>query len=77
MLREGQANTTTRASTASRATTLFPVQLLFNNTRAFWSIANARRVIGYDPQDDSEIKYAADIRRLLVDDAHTGRVGAD
>ena len=57
-----------------------PFQIFYgisNNTRAFWSIANARRVIGYDPQDDSEIKYAADIRRLLVDDAHTGRVGAD
>ena len=57
-----------------------PFQIFYgisNNTRAFWSIANARRVIGYDPQDDSEIKYAADIRRLLVDDAHTGRVGTD
>ena len=38
-----------------------------NNTRAFWSILNARRVIGYDPQDDSEVRFAADIRRLLAD----------
>ena len=38
-----------------------------DNTRAFWSILNARRVIGYDPQDDSEVRFAADIRRLLAD----------
>jgi hypothetical protein len=37
------------------------------NTRAFWSIANARRVIGYAPEDDSEVKFAADIHRLLAD----------
>jgi hypothetical protein len=37
------------------------------NTRAFWSIANARRVIGYAPEDDSEVKFAADIQRLLAD----------
>jgi len=37
-----------------------------NNTRAFWSIANARRLIGYDPEDDSEVRYAADIQRLLI-----------
>jgi hypothetical protein len=38
-----------------------------NNTRAFWSIANARRVIGYAPEDDSEALFAADIRRVLAD----------
>lgn len=31
------------------------------NTRAFWSIANARRAIGYEPEDDSEVVYAQDI----------------
>jgi hypothetical protein len=36
-----------------------------NNARKFWSITNARRVIGYEPQDDSEIRFAADIARLL------------
>ena len=53
-----------------------PFQIFYgisNNTRAFWSIANARRIIGYDPEDDSETRYAADIARLL--DAHPGRVG--
>ena len=37
-----------------------------NNTRSFWSISNARRVLGYKPQDDSEVKFASDIHRVLV-----------
>ena len=32
-----------------------------NNARTFWSIANARKVIGYAPEDDSEVKFAEDI----------------
>ena len=36
------------------------------NTRAFWSLESARRVLGYEPEDDSEVKYADDIRRLLT-----------
>jgi hypothetical protein len=36
-----------------------------NNARTFWSITNARRVIGYEPQDDSEVRFAKDIARLL------------
>ena len=32
-----------------------------NNTRAFWSLVSARTVLGYEPEDDSEVKYAADI----------------
>ncbi len=57
-----------------------PFQIFYgvsNNTRAFWSIANARRVIGYDPEDDSEVRYADDIRRLLVEPGWNGRVGTD
>jgi NAD+ dependent glucose-6-phosphate dehydrogenase len=53
-----------------------PFQIVYgvsNNTRAFWSIANARQVIGYAPEDDSELRYAADIARLLGGSA--GRVG--
>jgi UDP-glucose 4-epimerase len=38
-----------------------------NNARKFWSITNAREVIGYQPEDDSEIRFAADIARLLRD----------
>jgi hypothetical protein len=36
-----------------------------NNARVFWSITNARKVIDYQPQDDSERRFAADIARLL------------
>jgi hypothetical protein len=32
-----------------------------NNTRGFWSIANARKVIGYEPEDDSERQFAEEI----------------
>lgn len=55
-----------------------PFQIFYGvsgNTRAFWGIANARRVIGYDPEDDSEVRYAADIQRLLVSFGDTGRLG--
>ena len=40
-----------------------------DNTRAFWSLASARRQLGYRPQDDSEQAYASDVRRLLMDGA--------
>lgn len=49
------------------------------NTRAFWSLETARRVLGYAPEDDSEVRYADDVRRLLTGpDARApgGRVGA-
>jgi hypothetical protein len=55
-----------------------PFQIFYGvsgNTRAFWSIANARRLIGYDPEDDSEVRYAAAIQRLLITKGDTGRLG--
>ncbi|MBV9354141.1 MAG: NAD(P)-dependent oxidoreductase [Chloroflexi bacterium] len=57
-----------------------PFQIVYgvsNNTRAFWSIANARRVLGYAPEDDSEINFAGDIQRLLTEPQQRGRLGAD
>ena len=54
-----------------------PFQIFYgisNNARAFWSIANARKVIGYAPQDDSEVAFADDIRRVLVDGKSGGRL---
>src|ERR687898_195492 len=36
-----------------------------NNARTFWSITNARRVIDYQPEDDSEVRFAEGIERLL------------
>jgi uncharacterized protein YbjT (DUF2867 family) len=55
-----------------------PFQIFYgvsDNTRGFWSISNARRVIGYAPEDDSEVRFAADIERLLVGAAKFGRLG--
>jgi hypothetical protein len=36
------------------------------NTRSAWSIANSRRIIGYEPQDDSEVVYADEIREMML-----------
>ena len=48
-----------------------------DNTRAFWSLESARRVLGYQPQDDSEVVYADAVRRLLMHGprAAGGRLG--
>ena len=46
-----------------------PFQIFYgvsNNARTFWSITNAREVIGYAPQDDSEITFADDIARMIA-----------
>jgi hypothetical protein len=45
-----------------------PFQIFYgvsNNARTFWSISNARRVVGYQPEDDSEVVFAADIAMML------------
>jgi hypothetical protein len=45
-----------------------PFQVFYgisNNTRAFWSLTNARQVIGYAPEDDSERLHADDIAAHL------------
>ena len=36
-----------------------------------WSIANARQVIGYAPQDDSERVFAGDIARFVTSNGRT------
>jgi nucleoside-diphosphate-sugar epimerase len=46
-----------------------PFQVFYgisDNARQFWSIANAREVIGYAPQDDSEVKFAAGVAAILA-----------
>jgi hypothetical protein len=46
-----------------------PFQIFYGvsaNARTFWSITNAREVVGYAPQDDSEIRFADDIARMLA-----------
>ena len=55
-----------------------PFQIFYGisgNTRAFWSIANARRMLGYEPEDDSEVRFTADIQRLLIARGARGRLG--
>lgn len=45
-----------------------PFQVFYgisNNTRMFWDITNARQVIGYAPDDDSEQVFAAEIQAHL------------
>jgi hypothetical protein len=37
-----------------------------DNARKFWSIANARQAIGYAPEDDSEVRFAAGIAEVLA-----------
>jgi UDP-glucose 4-epimerase len=51
-----------------------PFQIFYgisNNSHAFWSIANARRVIGYEPQDNSEFRFIDIIARHIK--ASTGK----
>jgi len=43
-----------------------------DNARAFWSLDNARAVLGYAPEDDSEVVFADDIRRLLIEPKRAG-----
>ncbi|HEX8489052.1 MAG TPA: NAD(P)-dependent oxidoreductase [Propionibacteriaceae bacterium] len=46
-----------------------PFQIFYgvsNNARSFWSITNAREVIGYQPVDDSETRFAADIAKMIA-----------
>jgi NAD+ dependent glucose-6-phosphate dehydrogenase len=48
-----------------------------DNTRAFWSLTSARKVFGYHPVDDSEVRYATAVQELLVESGIAGgRVGA-
>ena len=54
-----------------------PFQVFYGisgNTRRQWSIANAQRVIGYAPEDDSEVVYAEEIGRRLTGPAAGGMV---
>ncbi len=46
-----------------------------DNTRSFWSLTSARQVLGYRPEDDSEVKYAHDIQSFLTGGEAPGGVG--
>ncbi len=45
-----------------------PFQIFYGisgNPHAFWSIANARKVIGYKPEDDSSVRFYKEIGELI------------
>ena len=45
-----------------------PFQIFYgisDNSHKFWSIANARKVIGYAPEDDSQLRFADQLAELL------------
>ena len=46
-----------------------------DNTRSFWSLTSARQVLGYRPEDDSEVKYAHDIQGFLTGGESPGGAG--
>lgn len=57
-----------------------PFQVFYgisDNTRKAWSIANARRVIGYEPRDDSEVVYADEIRRFVLEPSRAAMVSGE
>jgi hypothetical protein len=44
-----------------------PFQIFYGisgNSHAFWSIANARRILGYEPEDDSSIRFFDEIGKF-------------
>ena len=46
-----------------------------NNTRAFWSLSNARSVFGYRPEDDSEVRFANIIEGWITGQSTPGGIG--
>jgi hypothetical protein len=46
-----------------------PFQIFYGisgNTHAYWSIVNARKVIGYEPKDNSEVRFADWIQKHIA-----------
>ena len=44
-----------------------PFQIFYGisgNSHNFWSLANARRVIGYEPEDNSAVKFADQVAAI-------------
>jgi len=47
-----------------------PFQIFYGisgNTHNFWTISNARKVIGYEPEDDSQVKFADKISNVILE----------
>ena len=46
-----------------------PFQIFYGisaNSQAFWSIVNARKIIGYAPEDNSELRFAEKIAQHIA-----------
>ena len=53
-----------------------PFQIFYGisgNSHNFWSLANARRVIGYAPQDNSAVKFADQIAAIMSEAKRRGQ----
>ena len=59
-------------NTASRFHIIYGIS---NNTRAFWSLSNARSVFGYKPEDDSEVRFTNVIKGWITGEDAPGGVG--
>lgn len=46
-----------------------------DNTRAFWSLSNARKALDYEPEDDSEVRFAEVINGWITGKNASGGVG--
>jgi NAD+ dependent glucose-6-phosphate dehydrogenase len=54
-----------------------PFQIFYGisgNSHNFWSLVNAKKVIGYEPQDNSQVRFADQLSRILQE-AKEGRDG--
>ena len=44
------------------------------NDNAFWSLSNARRVLGYEPQDNSLHKFSEQIAQIVSANTPSGKL---
>src|SRR5207302_9790516 len=47
-----------------------PFQIFYGisgNSHRFWSIVNAQKIIGYQPEDDSQIRFADGLAKILAE----------
>jgi hypothetical protein len=54
-----------------------PFQVFYGisgNTLNFWSLANAHKVIGYEPEDDSLVRFADKVSEIILE-AREGSCG--
>jgi len=47
-----------------------PFQVFYGisaNSHNFWTISNARKVIGYEPEDNGTVKFAQEVSDVLLE----------